>query len=114
MAVVGGLRWLGALGGVKITNPNASDVGMIAGEKALDGSNPTPVVTPFKKVLAVWAAVKRTTAAAAGAAAVSNMTYDIAANVVNFYAWNDTATADANDIASTATTTFSYMIVGEM
>lgn len=81
---------------------------VVAGEMALDGSNPTPLVTPFRVVKAVYAMIK---ANATPGDVVSILTYDVSGNTVNFYAWVHGAT-DPTLVASTATHTISYIVVG--
>jgi hypothetical protein len=76
-----------------------------ASDVTLDGSNPTPVVTPFTTVKFAVANLKKSTTDAAGAANVQHVSVDyggaVAAGTVNLYAWNSVATADANEVAST-------------
>src|SRR5262245_31743566 len=80
-----------------------------AGEAALDGSNPTPVVTPFVKVESVQVALR---GAVAPGDNTSVLTYDISGGTVNVYAWRNTSGTDPTLVASTGTETFAYVIVG--
>lgn len=114
MATVGGLRWMGKLGLPGLTNGQASDVGVIAGEVALDGGNPTPVVTPFKKVLAVVTPLVKSNVAPGATGLGTYISYDVSGGTVNFYAWQHTSATNPTLVANTRTDTFSYMIVGEV
>jgi len=80
------------------------------GEIALDGSNPTPIVTRFRSVKAVSLALK---GAVAPGDNTSVLTYDISGGTVNVYAWRNTGGTDPTLVASTGTETLSYVIVGE-
>lgn len=114
MGIARAIRWMGKLGGVFLLNDQASDFGMIAGETTLDGSNPTPVVTPFKRVLAVVTPLVKSNVAPGATGLGTYISYDISGNTVNFYAWQHTSTANPTLVANTRTDTFSYMIVGEV
>ncbi len=86
----------------------ASRYKILADEMALDGSNPTPIVTGFTKVEAVALNLQ-------GAGAIGDntsiLTYAIDGGTVNVYAWK-AAAADPTLEASTGTETFSYTILG--
>lgn len=81
----------------------------VAGEIALDGSNPTPIVTGLTAISAVSLTL-------AGNAApgdnTSMLTYEISSGTVNVYAWKNTSGTDPTLVASTGTETFSYIIKG--
>lgn len=80
-----------------------------AGEVALDGSNPTPIVTPFKTIYAVSVNLK---GSAAPALTASTLTYDVSGGTVNVYAWKPTGAGDTTLVTATDTDTISYVIVG--
>lgn len=85
---------------------------IFAGEIALDGSNPTPVQTPFKTILGVALALKGTSAPGDN---TSVLTYDAPAaspGLVNIYAWKNTSGTDPTLVASTGTETVSYVVMG--
>lgn len=86
----------------------ASRYKILADEKALDGSNPTPIVTGFTKVEAVALTLVGATTPGDG---TSILTYAISGGTVNVYAWKS-AVADPTLEASTGTETFSYVILG--
>ena len=82
---------------------------VFAGEVALDGSNPTPVVTPFKTITGAVVALKGTAAPGVG---TSILTWDSSGGTLNIYAWKVTGTTDATLIASTGTETVGYVVTG--
>ena len=82
---------------------------VVAGEKALDGSNPTAITTPFKTITAVMVMLKGSVAPGLN---TSVLTYGVSGNTVNVYAWKPTGATNPTLIASTGTETFSYVIVG--
>ncbi len=86
----------------------STQAAVFAGEAALDASNPTPITTPFDTILGVALTLK---AAVTPADVVSILTYTQVGRRVDVYAWVHTAT-DPTLVASTATHTFSYVIVG--
>lgn len=86
----------------------ASRYKVLADEVALDGTNPTPIVTGFTKVEAVALTLLYSSAPADS---TSILTYAIVGGTVNVYAWK-AAAADPTLEASTGTETFSYIILG--
>jgi predicted RecA/RadA family phage recombinase len=82
---------------------------VLSAELALDGSNPTPIVTGLTTIDSVQLTLKKNSAPGVG---TSSLTYDVSGGTVNVYAWKVTATGDTTLIASTGTETFSYTIRG--
>ena len=82
---------------------------VFAGEVALDGSNPTPVVTPFKTITGAVVALKGTAAPGVG---TSILTWDSSGGTLNIYAWKVTTSADTTLIASAGTETVGYVVTG--
>lgn len=98
-----------ALGNVSIEAIQESVGVTVAGEVALDGSNPTPIASGLTTVTSVELALKKNSAPGVG---TSVLTYDVSGGTVNVYAWKPTSNADPTLIASTGTETFSYVIRG--
>jgi hypothetical protein len=99
----------GAIGEAPRTRGGRRDgLSFWASDVTLDGSNPTPVVTPFTTVKFAVAQLKKTAANAFGAANVSNINVDyggaVAAGVINLYAFNVLSAADPGEVASTNST----------
>ena len=82
---------------------------LFSGEVALDGSNPTPVATPFKTITGAAVALKGTAAPGVG---TSILTWDNSGGTLNIYAWKVTGTTDATLIASAGTETVGYVVTG--
>jgi len=87
---------------------------VIVGEAALDGTNPTPIncAGKLRGIVSVTLTLK---SALSPGVLGSLLTYNVPAAtpaLVNVYAWKVTNTTTTTLIASTDTTTFSYMIVG--
>jgi hypothetical protein len=80
------------------------------GEQALDGSNPTPVVTGLATVDAIVAVLKKTTSP--GVATSVLTTDEGSAGTANVYAWKVTASNDATLVASTGTESFYWAALG--
>ena len=80
-----------------------------AGEIALDGSNPTPIVTPLTTIVAVVLTIK---SAVAPGDNTSVLTYDISGGTINVYAWKNTGGTDPTLVAATSTETLSWVAVG--
>lgn len=79
------------------------------GETALDGSNPTPVVTGLTTVLGFACTLKGSVAPGVG---TTTLTQVISGGTVNVYGWKPTATGDCTLIASTGTESFDWVAVG--
>lgn len=80
------------------------------GEDALDGGNPTPIVTGLGTVIAFVAMLKGAVAPGDG---TSVLTADIqAGGTVNVYGWKNTAGNDPTLVASTGTESFYWIAVG--
>ncbi len=82
---------------------------IVGGTTALDGSNPTPVVTGLTTVTGFSATLAGT---AAPGDNTSVLTYDISGGTVNVYAWKNTGGTDPTLVASTGTETFSWIATG--
>ena len=82
---------------------------VVSGEIALDGSNPTPIVTGFGTVTGVAVALKNASTPGVG---TSIITYDISGGTVNLNAWKVTSSSVTTLIASTGTETVGYVITG--
>lgn len=82
---------------------------IVCGEMALDGSNPTPISTGLRVIDAVALTFKDATAPGDD---YSTLTYDTSGGTVNVYAWEYTSGTDATLVASNATDTFSFVIIG--
>lgn len=91
----------------------SSNEAVYTGEVALDGSNPTPVVTPFNTVTSVALTLGGSSAPGVG---TSVLTYakstDPGVKTVNIYAWKPTSNSNPTLIASAGTETVSYEITG--
>lgn len=81
----------------------------VAGEVALDGSNPTSVEHGFANVIAVVIGIKGSSAPADSTGLV---TYNVNGTAVDFYAWGNISGTDPTLAASTGTETISYVIFG--
>ncbi len=79
------------------------------GETALDGSNPTPVVTGLTTVTGFAATLAGSSAPGVG---TTTLTHVISSGTVNVYAWKPTSNADPTLIASTGTETFGWIAIG--
>lgn len=86
----------------------SSNYRILGDEVALDGSNPTVIVTGFEKIEAVHLTLQGATTPGDGTRV---LTYAIDGGTVNVYAWKS-ATDDPTLEASGGTDTFSYIIVG--
>jgi hypothetical protein len=82
---------------------------IVAGEIALDGSNPTPVATGLSVIVAAIAQIKGTSAPGDNTSVV---TYGISGGTLNLYGWKNTGGSDPTLVASTGTETVSYMAIG--
>jgi predicted RecA/RadA family phage recombinase len=98
-----------ALGNVAIEAIQEAVGKVVAGEAALDGSNPTPIVTGLTTIVSVELALKKNTAPGLG---TSSLTYDTTGGTVNVYGWKPTGAGDCTLIASTGTETFAYVVRG--
>lgn len=108
------------LNGAQLLDANETDIsagvgGVAAGYKiargvtALDGSNPTPVVTGLTTAVGFSATLQGSVAPGVG---TSTLTHTISGGTVSVYAWKPTSNADPTLIASTGTETFSWVAVG--
>lgn len=88
----------------------ASNLRMVAGEIALDGSNPTPVATGLNTILGAVVTLKDD--GSAPGVGTSQFTYAVSGGTLNIYAWKVTGSGDATLIASTGTETVGYVAIG--
>lgn len=82
------------------------------GVDALDGSNPTPIVTGIKNITAFTCTLNFNVAPGDN---TSVLTYDFAGDsigTVNVYAWKNTTGTDPTLVASTGTENFSWIAIG--
>lgn len=99
----------------KKTNYKNKGVGVWTASITLDGSNPTPLTTPFRNILGATANVKGAAAQAVGAAGVRRVETNWAANspTVDIRAWGHVL-ADATEITSTnSTAVITVVVIGE-
>lgn len=82
-----------------------------AGVTALDGGNPTPIVTGLTTV--VGFALTLSTASAPGVG-TSSVTGVISSGTINAYGWKVTGSGDATLIASTGTENVAWVAVGTL
>lgn len=97
---------------VKRAESISNSVKVYAGEGVLDGSNPTPITTPFRKVIGVALTLQGSSAPGDN---TSVLTYELPAatpNIFNVYAWKNTGGTDPTLVASTGTETFSFVAYG--
>lgn len=87
----------------------AAGVKLLGGEIALDGSNPTPVVTGLATITGVALALKKNAAPGVGTSVV---TYDTTGGTLNIYGWKPTSNSDPTLIASAGTETVGYVVTG--
>lgn len=95
-------------GGAGVTAPTAGSR-VAGGSVALDGTNPTPIVTGLTTVTGFSATLQGSAAPGVGTIV---LTHTIASGTVSVYAWKVTATGDATLIASTGTETISWTAFG--
>ena len=82
---------------------------IVAGEIALDASNPTPVVTGLSIITGVGLALKGTATPGVG---TSILTYGVSGGTLDIYAWKVTSSSVTTLIASTGTETVGYVVTG--
>lgn len=87
----------------------SSRVMVHAGTIALDGSNPTPVQTPFTTILGASVSLNVSTAPGDNTAVV---TWAAVGGVLNIYAWKNTSGTDPTLVASTGTESVGFVVVG--
>lgn len=104
------------IGSTDVTTPLATAPSAVAagykiarGETALDGSNPTPVVTGLTTVTGFACSLSGSAAPGVGTCC---LTYTISGGTVSVYAWKPTGAGDCTLIASTGTETFGWVAVG--
>lgn len=94
----------GGLSSAGVTVPK-----IVAGEIALDGSNPTPIASGLTTVTSVALTLKGSSAPGDSTEVV---TYDVSGGTVNVYGWKNTGGTDPTLVASTGTETVGYVIIG--
>jgi len=87
----------------------ASNYKLARGVTALDGSNPTPIVTGLATVTGFACALEGTSTPGVG---TSVITYGISSGTVNLYAWKVTNSSTTTLIASTGTENVAWVAVG--
>lgn len=80
-----------------------------AGTAALDGSNPTAVVTGLTSITGVSLTLG---GAVAPGDNTSVLTYSVTGGTISVYAWKNTSGTDPTLVASTGTENFSWVAVG--
>lgn len=89
--------------------PSGGNRKVMCGETALDGSNPTPVVTGLTTIISFVATLKGSAAPGVG---TSKLTAVISSGTANVYAWKVTGAGDTTLIASAGTESFYWVAVG--
>jgi predicted RecA/RadA family phage recombinase len=92
-------------------SPPASGIRAVAGEVALDGSNPTPVTTGLSVILAAVACLKGSTAPGDNTSVVT-VDFTGSDGTLNIYGWKNTSGNDPTLVASTGTETVEYFVWG--
>ncbi len=82
-----------------------------AGVTALDGANPTPIVTGLTTVLGFALTLSKSTAPGVGTSQVTGV---ISSGTINMYGWKPTASGDCTLIASTGTEDVAWVAVGTL
>jgi len=86
------------------------DVKIVVGEVALDGTNPTVVVTGLSAISGVTLTMQ---GSAAPGLTASTLTYTTSGGTLNIYAWKPTGAGDTTLIAATDTDTVGYVVLGD-
>ena len=89
--------------------PGAGNRKVMCGETALDGTNPTPVVTGLTTIVSFVAILKGSAAPGVG---TSSLTATVSGGTASVYAWKVTGAGDTTLIASTGTESFYWVAVG--
>ena len=82
---------------------------VFSGEVALDGSNPTVVVTPFKTILKAVVSLKSSSAPGVSTSVVSSTW---SGGTLSIYGWKPTSSADTTLVASDGTQTVAFVVTG--
>lgn len=82
------------------------------GVTALDGSNPTPVVTGLTTVVAATVTLEGSSAPGVGTSVLTIASTNYATGALAVYAWKPTSNADPTLVASTGTENFEWIAVG--
>jgi hypothetical protein len=82
-----------------------------AGVTALDGGNPTPIVTGLTTVVGFSLTLAESGAPGVGTSVVTGV---ISSGTINAYGWKVTAAGDATLIASTGTEDVAWVAVGTL
>jgi hypothetical protein len=101
----------GAMELVSNLDPANMPVGLsvVAGVTALDGTNPTPIVTGLTTVVGFALTIAESGAPGLGTSVVTGV---IANGTINVTAWKPTGAGDTTLIASTGTEDVSWVAVG--
>lgn len=105
---IGGVDVTASVGGAAVAGVAAGYI-LARGESALDGSNPTPIVTGLTTIIAFVAMLKGSVAPGVG---TTTLTSVISSGTANVYGWKPTATGDCTLVASTGTDSFYWIAVG--
>jgi hypothetical protein len=91
--------------------PNAvmTETKIVAGEQALDGSNPTVLQTGLRAIVSVHLTLQ---GGAAPGLNTSLLTYTLSGGTVSVFAWKSTSATNPTLVASTGTEVVSYTVVG--
>jgi len=81
----------------------------VYGTVALDGSNPTSVVTGLRVIDHVSLSL---TGSVAPGLSTSTLSYTVSGGTLNIYAWEPTGAGDTTLVASNGTETVAYVVVG--
>lgn len=87
----------------------SSNLKFVAGEVALDGSNPTPIETGLTTIVGVGLALKGSSAPGDN---TSVLTYNAVGGRLDVYAWKNTSGTDPTLVASAGAETVSYVVMG--
>lgn len=99
---------IGALGVIGV----GANYKIARGVTALDGSNPTPVVTGLTTVVSATVSLEGTAAPGLGTSVLTVASTNYATGALAVYAWKVTGAGDATLIASTGTENFEWIAVG--
>lgn len=86
-------------------------LGVFVGTVALDGTNPTDVVTPFKTILAASLTIVSATMDDSGDG-LQHLQYTASGNVLSIVGFEPTSGSDPTLVASNATSTVAYVVWG--
>lgn len=97
---------------IPLANGNATVRRFAGGVSALDGANPTPVVTGLATVVAATVTLDGTAAPGVGTSVLTVASTNYATGALAVYGWKPTSNADTTLIASAGTDAFEWLAVG--